>query len=187
MMSEHSAHLSSLTFGFHNWLWGYTCVLLSISMLLHTHVIFESNGDKLSSFAECMVRTWKSQDTYSPADWMPTHKSTELLRIKLKTWTQTPMPIMSEHSARLTSLQFGCCIWLWRFTCLLVLISMLWHRQAIFESKGEKLSSIAECMISNLEVSRHLFASRLNAHSQTDWAVEDQAKNLNSTGHPYDD
>ena len=30
--------------------------------------------------------------------------------------------------------------------CLL-LISMLWHRQAIFESKGDKLSSSAECRI----------------------------------------
>ena len=33
---------------------------------------------------------------------------------------------------------------------------------------------------------RHLIASRLNAHSQTDWVIEDQAKNLNSTAHPYD-
>ena len=47
---------------------------------------------------------------------------------------------------------------------------------------------------SNLEVLRHLFASRLNAHSQTDWAIEDQAncrlafaKNLNSTARPYDE
>ena len=40
---------------------------------------------------------------------------------------------------------------------------------------------------SNLEVSRHLFASRLNAHSQTDWAIDDQVINLNSTARPYDD
>ena len=40
---------------------------------------------------------------------------------------------------------------------------------------------------SNLEVSRHLIASRLNAHSQTDWAIEDQAKNFNSTARPYDE
>ena len=32
-------------------------------------------------------------------------------------------------------------------TCLLLLISMLWHRQAIFESKGEKLSSSVECRV----------------------------------------
>ena len=39
----------------------------------------------------------------------------------------------------------------------------------------------------NPEASRHIFASRLNAHSQTDWAIEDQAKNLNSTAGPYDE
>ena len=31
---------------------------------------------------------------------------------------------------------------------------------------------------SHLEVSRYLFASRLNAHSQTDWTIADQAKKL---------
>ena len=70
-------------------------------------------------------------------------------------------------------------------TCLLLLISMLWHRQAIFESKGDKLFSSAECRIRTQGL-RHLFASRLNACWQTDWAIEDQAKNLNSTARPYD-
>ena len=32
---------------------------------------------------------------------------------------------------------------------------------------------------------RHLFASRLNAHPQTDWAIEDQAKDLNLTARPH--
>ena len=69
-----------------------------------------------------------SQDTYSPTDWMPNHKPNELWRIKLKTWNQQPVPMMSEHSAHLTSPPFGFRTWLWRHTCLL-LISMLWHRQ----------------------------------------------------------
>ena len=34
---------------------------------------------------------------------------------------------------------------------------------------------------------RHQFASRLNAHSQTDWAIEDQAENLHSIACPYDE
>ena len=34
----------------------------------------------------------------------------------------------------------------YRYTCLL-LILMPWYRQAIFESKGDKLSSSAECSI----------------------------------------
>ena len=69
---------------------------------------------------------------------------------------------------------------------LLLLISMLWHRQAIFESKGDKLSSSAECRIRTHQGLRHQIASRLNARWQTDWAIEDQAKNLNSTARRYD-
>ena len=68
-------------------------------------------------------------------------------------------------------------------TCLLLLISMLWHRQAIFKSKGDKLCSSAECRIWT-RGPRHQIASRLNARWQTDWAIEDQAKN--STACPYD-
>ena len=67
----------------------------------------------------------------------------------------------------------------------LLLISMLWHRQAIFKSKGDKLSSSAEGRIWTRDP-RHLITSRLNARWQTDWAIEDQAKNLNSTARPYD-
>ena len=107
---------------------------------------------------------------------MPADKPTELSRIKLKkTWTRQPVPMISKHSAHSTSLPVGFRTWLWQYTCLLLLISMLWHRQAIFESKGDKLSSSAECRIRTQDL-RHLFASRLNACWQTDWAIEDQAK-----------
>ena len=82
-------------------------------------------------------------------------------------------------SATYSSLYTQCFI-----ICLLLLNSMLWHRQAIFESKEDKLSSAAECRIRTQGL-RHLFASRLNACWQTDWAIEDQAKNLNSTARPY--
>ena len=116
---------------------------------------------------------------------MPADKPTELSRIKLKTWTRQPVPMISKHSAHSTSLPVGFRTWRWRYTCLLLLISRLWHRQAIFEWKGDKMSSSAECRIRTQGL-RHLFASRLNAHWQTDWAIEDQAENLNSTAHPYD-
>ena len=105
-----------------------------ISMLWHRQAIFESKGDKLSSSAEGKIRTQRVSDTYSPADWMPADKPTELSRIKLKTWTRQPVPMISKHSAHLTPLPFGIRTWLWRFTYLLLLMSMLWHRQAIFES-----------------------------------------------------
>ena len=62
-------------------------------------------------------------------------------------------------------------------TKLLLLISMLWHRQAIFKSKGDKLCSSVECRIWTRGL-RHQIGSRLNARWQTDWAIEDQAKNL---------
>ena len=58
---------------------------------------------------------------------------------------------------------------------LLLSISMLWHRQAIFKSNGDKLCSSGECRIWT-RGPRHQIASRLNARWQTDWAIEDQAK-----------
>ena len=39
---------------------------------------------------------------------------------------------------------------------------------------------------SNPEDLCNLISSRPNARRQTDWAIEDQAKNLNSTARPYD-
>ena len=86
--------------------------------------------------------------------------------------------MISEHSAHPTPLPVGFRTWLWRYTYLLLLISMLWHRQAIFESEGDKLSSSAEGRIRTHQGLRHQIASRLNAHWQTDWAIEDQAKNF---------
>ena len=73
-------------------------------------------------------------DTKSPADWMLADKPTELSRIKVKTWTWQPVPMISEHSAHLTPLSVDFRTWLWRYTYLLLLVSMLWHRPAIFKS-----------------------------------------------------
>ena len=112
-------------------------------------------------------------------------KPTELSRIKLKTWTRQPVPMISEHSAHLAPLLVDFRTWLWRYTCLLLLISMLWHRQAILKSKGDKLRSSAECRIWT-RGPRHQFASSVNARWKTDWAIEDRANKLNSTACPYD-
>ena len=183
MISKHSAHLTPLPFGISTWLWRYTYLLLLVSMLWHRQAIFESKGDKLSSSAEGRIRTQRVSDTYSPADWMPADKSTELSRIKLKTWTRQPVPMISQHSAHLTPLPFG--IRTYIHTYLLLLISMLWRRQAIFESEGDKLCSSAACRIWT-RGPRHQIASIPNAGWQTDWAIEDQAKNLKSTARPYD-
>ena len=91
----------------------------------------------------------------------------------------------SEDTTHLTPLPVGFRTWLWRHTCFVLLIAMLWPRQAIFKSKGDKLCSSAECRIWTRDL-RHQIASRLTARWQTDWAIEDQAKNLNSTARPYD-
>ena len=116
---------------------------------------------------------------------MLTDKPTKLSRIKLKAWTRQLVPMISEHSAHLAPLSVDFRTWLWRYTYLLLLISMLWHRQAIFKSKGDKLCSSAECRIWT-QGPRNQIGSRLNARWQTDWAIEDQAKSLNSTARPYD-
>ena len=138
-------------------------------MVWHRQAIFKSKGDKLSSSAECRIWTQRVSGTESPADWMPADKPTELSRIKLKTWTQQPVPMISEHSAYSTPLPFGFRTWLWRYTCLLLLISMVWHRQAIFKSKGDKLSSSAECRI---------WTRVFGTESPTDWMVNIFTNNL---------
>ena len=169
VISKHSAHLTPLPFGIRTWLWRYTYLLLLISMLWHRQAVFESKGDKLFSSADCRIQTQRVSETQSPADWMPADKPTELSRIKLKTWTQQPVPVISKHSAHLTPLPFGIRTWLWRYTYLL-LISMLRHRQAIFESKGDKLFSSAECRIQTQRVSE--------TQSPADWMPADKPTEL---------
>ena len=70
-------------------------------------------------------------------------KPTKLSRIKQKLIP----PSLRSASIQTTRphCQLAFRTWLWRYTCLLLLMSMLWHRQAIFESKGDKLSSSTEC------------------------------------------
>ena len=97
--------------------------------------------------------------------------------------------MISKHSAHSTSLPVGFRTWLWRYTYLLLyiytyihtyihtclLISMLWHRQAIFELKRDKLSSSAECRI-RTQCLWNRISSILNVCWQTNWAIEDRAK-----------
>ena len=181
MISEHSAHLTPLSVDFRNWLWRYTYLLLLISMLWHRQAIFKSKGDKLCSSAEC--RIWTRVPRHQIASRLNAHWQNDwAIEDQTKTWTQQPVPMISEHSAHLTPLSVDFRTWIWRYTYLLLLISMLWHRQAIFKSKGGKLCSTAECRIWT-RGPRHQIASRLNAHWQNDWAIEDQAKTW--TGQPF--
>ena len=154
----------------------YTFVVVNFDALAQANdiQIEKSKGDKLCSSAEC--RIWTQGPRHQIASRLNSHWQTYwAIEDQAKTWTRQPVPMISEHSAHLTPLSVDFCTWLWRYTHLLLLISMLWHRQTIFKSKGNKLCSSAECRIWT-RGPRYQIASRLNAHWQTDWAIEDQAK-----------
>ena len=91
MISKDSAHSTSLPVGFRTWLWRYTFLLLLISMLWHRQAIFESKRDKLFPLLNAGFEH-KVSDTYSPADWMPADKPTELSRIKVKNLNSKARP-----------------------------------------------------------------------------------------------
>ena len=84
--------------------------------------------------------------------------------------------MINQHLTHSTPLPVSFRTWLWRYTCFL-LISIVWHREAIFESKGDKLSSSAECRLRTQDFWNRI-STRLKAHWQTDWAIENQVKNL---------
>ena len=114
----------------------YTCIhiymfVVNSDALWHKQAIFESKGDKLSSSDECRIWIWEVSDTSSPADWIPTHKPTELWRIKLK---------LEHNSLALAIYMF-------------VVVNFDVLEQAIFETKTDNLSSSAECRIRSWEVS----------------------------------
>ena len=59
------------------------------------------------------------------ADRLNAHSQTDwAIEDQAKTWTQQPVPMMSEHSAHLTSLPIGFRTWLYQYTCLFLLILM---------------------------------------------------------------
>ena len=80
--------------------------------------------------------------------------------------------------------KFGRYVYICIHTYMLLLISTLWHKQAIFESTRDNLSSSTECRI-RIQGLRYQIANKLNARWRTDWAIGGQAKNLNSTARPY--
>ena len=158
--------------------------LLLISMLWHRQAIFKSKGDKLCSSAES--RIWTRDPRHQFASRLNARWQTDwAIEDQAKNLNLTARPYDQRTFSPLGPTISWLRTWLWRYTCLLLLISMLWHRQAIFKSKGDKLCSSTESRIWTRDP-RHQFASRLNARWQTDWAIEDQAKNLNSTARPYD-
>ena len=175
MTSKHSAHLTPVPFGICNWLWRYTYLWLLISMLWHRQAIFESKGDKLPSAAETRIRIQRVSDTFSPADWMPADKPTELSRIKLKNLNSTDLP----YDQQTFNPPDPTAIW-HSHLALKIYIFVVVNFDALAQASDfriERRQVVFLCWKkdSNPEGLRHLFASRLNACWQTDWAIEDQA------------
>ena len=144
----------------------YICVCVCVFVVVNFYVLAQASDIRIERSCLPLLNAGfepKVSDTNSPAEWMHADKPTELSRIKLKTWTRQPVPMINRRSVHSTSLPAGFRTWLWWYKCLLLLIAMLWHRQAIFESKGDKLSSSTECRIRTQGL-RHIFASRLNAY-----------------------
>ena len=153
-------------------------------MLWHRQAIFKSKRDKLCSSAEC--RIWTQDPRHQIAsrlnacwqtDWAIEDQA-KILNLRARPYDQRAFSPLDPTVSWLSHLAP-------RYTYLLLLISMLWHRQAVFKSQGDKLCSSARSRILTRDP-RHQIASRLNARWQTDWSIEDQAKILNWTARPYD-
>ena len=128
MISEHSAHSTPQPFGIRTWLWRYTYLLLLISIIWHRQAMLESKGDKLSSSADCRIRTHQGLRHQIASRLNARWQTDWALENQAKTWTRQPVPMISEQSAHSTLQPFGIRTWLWRYTCLLLLISKPWDR-----------------------------------------------------------
>ena len=176
-----------LIFLFLSYIYAYIYIyLLLISMLWHRQAIFESKGDKLSSSAESKIRTQGVSETQSSADWMPADKPTELSRIKLKNLNSTARP----YDQQAFSPPDPTAIW-HTHLALAIYIFVVVNFDALAQASDfriERRQVVFLCweQDSNPGGLWNPIFSRLNACWQTDWTIEDQAKNLNSTARPYD-
>ena len=145
---------------------------------------FRIERDKLSSSAECRIRTQMVSETESPADRMPADKPTELSRIKLKNLNLTACP----YDQRAFSPLDPTANWL---SHLALAIYMFVVVNFLCSGTGKRFSNRKEAICLPLlnagcepKVSdRHQIVSILNVRWQTHWAVEDQAKKT-WTGRP---
>ena len=178
MISKHSAHLTPLPFGIRTWLWRYTYLLLLISMLWHRQAIFESKGDKLSSSAECRIRTQRVFENQSSADYMHTDKPTELSRIKLKNLSSTSHP----YDQQAFSPPDPTAIWHSHLALAIYIFAVVIFdalaQASDYRIKRRQVVFLCWMQDSNPESLWNPIFSRLNACWQTDSAIEDQAKKL---------
>ena len=115
----------------------------------------ELKGDTLFSSAECRV-----SETESPADWMPANKPTELSRIKLKNLNS----IARSYDQQTSNQPHPTAGWLSQLAVAIYMFAVV------------NFDALAQA--SNFQIERrHLVSSRLNAHWQNNWAIEDQTNN----------
>ena len=157
-------------------------------MLWHRQAIFESKGDALASCLPLLKAGFepKVSDTYSPADWMPADKPTELSRIKLKYLNSTARPYDQQA-----------------FSPLDLTANWLSHLAlAIYMFVDVNFDALAQA--SDIRIERRQFLLPLlkagfepkvsDTYSPADWMPADKPtelsriklKNLNSTARPYD-
>ena len=117
--------------------------LLLILMLCQKQAISESKGYKLSFCAEGRIRTqglWNrissKVNVHCQTDWTIEDQAKSLCL-----WSASIQP------TRPHSLPVGIRSWLWQYTCSLLLILMLWHREAIFEWRKENVESCLSLLI----------------------------------------
>ena len=144
-----------------------TYMLLLISMLWRRQATFESKWDKLSSSAECRIRTQGLR-----------HQITSRLNARWQSGSSYKKPelnrpsraMISEHS---TPLPVGFRTWLWRCTCLLLLIS------------GKRLSNRKEISCLPL-LNAGRISSRPNARWQTECVIPMAGPGRHwTTGNPF--
>ena len=112
----------------------------SINLKTHATLFVVVNFDALAQASDIRIERrqvvflfWM-QDSNPSGSQTPNRQQTECpltnrlsYRGSSKTWTRQPVLMISEHSAHSTPLPFGIRPWLWRYTYLLLLISMLWQ------------------------------------------------------------
>ena len=132
-------------------------------MLWHRQAIFESKGDKLSSSAEGRIRT---QDLRYLFTYIHTYMQTYI-----HTYIQTYI-----HTCKHTYIH----------TYTFVVNFDALAQASDFRIERRQVVFLCWMQDSNPEGLWNPIFSRLNACWQTDWAIEDQAKNVNSTARSYD-
>ena len=129
------------------------CVVVNFDALAQaSDTRIEMRIEKLSSCAECRIRTQGLR--HQLASRLNVHWQTDWAIETARLDDQRAFSPLDPTVSWLSYLALAICMYV-------VVNLMLSHRQAIIESKGDKLSSSAECRIRTQSL-RHPIASRLN-------------------------